>query len=369
MTLHNISLDSFTVLVPQEYFTYINKNIMAEMLVVNKSTGEVTEEFINNQVYHSVNDIKIRASVKCLFGKDTYIAITLSSKMLLQRICNYPDQHLNGLNSSNFHFAFEYAMKKLELEIEYEDFLDYSIVHDVDIKGDFSITENEYHILLDKYDVRGVRKFFNFVGNYRDKKRMQTGLMFQTRDTSTIQFPFVKFYDKTLDMKTRTKYFMETYIPFWICDSKRLEVTIRNKAHFDWVNSKMSFDFTNNLRLLLNLRENQLIEVINLLVNQYKSKKEERIEKEITNRNKLSARDYVFAYLVEQELKNGGSIRSILGEISNMNINPKSKAVHKNRLKKYIFKVHEEYVRQNGLKQLTVTAKDAFKTVSNDAHS
>lgn len=227
MEFRNVAIDSMTVACPLSLFDSLPEGLDDILLIINSDTSEIIEE-VKKPIISCVNGIKTRAYKVSLFGKEE-VHITVNSKMLKTR-------YLEGMTYDNFRFVFDYLKDVFKFKCSYHDFIHLSRAFDVDFKADFYYQDHDYQEMLRDYSVfAGSKTYYGKKVDMFSVKSLE-GLQFVNRKDASIRSPFVKIYDKRSELNNRSFDFYNAYLEnqaLSILHLKRLEVTVKNKAHFE----------------------------------------------------------------------------------------------------------------------------------------
>ena len=228
----SIPLKRIDEVIPQliEYFTDYRtnretgetrelKSFLGDPFVIDKEDGTYVKIWIETQINH----IKIPGGGSSQIGEQ-YLTIFLNSKHLHQ---NY----FKGITKETLKDIYEYMMSLNVFSCSYEVFQS-GRWSDLDICFDFEGTETEFGVLK--------KNVLNSVKNrevwFSRKLKNNNGLWSPTenlpRRNSTLSKPYVKFYSKELEFKTKSKLFSQTYLKEeQYKNVLRYEVTIKNTKH------------------------------------------------------------------------------------------------------------------------------------------
>lgn len=252
-----------------------------------------------------------------------YVCLTVSSKLLKSR-------YFEGINANNIFLLYQEFMLFDVVWFSFETFLK-SKVSDIDIAVNRRISDKDFQgvcsDLLQQADVRAKHaRFFN--------DETQIGLAFNRREWAKPSLPFIKLYQKHLELQNRSFNFFFTYLrPYskQLENLVRVEATIKNYAHRKRLESKKILPNFNCLEELLSIPENQLFEFICFSLNSYVMV-QARIKSPV-----LSPTDYII-YELLQNCHSKGYDFEMLVELADgfEGNNDKSTAVARSRIRNKI---------------------------------
>lgn len=234
-----ITSDSFKLRIHlNEFISYPNILNSNEITTyIDSITGEVIKETGLKQVQKSSftldNEItsitvtreKIITSNKGKNTKvETFLTFKITSKLL-------QTNYYNGIDNTTIKQVYEYIIKQ-GFVIEYNTFLD-SAITDIDYKFDIVMHQHQYKALFEYYKCNArAYKELNKGIDYKDRKNNQ-GFWFGIRRTSIYTYPFLKVYNKEIELKYKSFEFANEYLEVIIPNLYRFEFTLKDKKHFD----------------------------------------------------------------------------------------------------------------------------------------
>ena len=229
-----ISLDSAKIRIPMERVKILNDSLLSHWIPMemNESTGEIREtnstEFKGKAYYHKGKGISTRVAIEKQVTKDKtskdFLTIGINAKML-------KGKYLEGITPLNVLEVYRYLQDLDLFTFSENDFLRGECT-DVDYKKDFQCEDvSELVLKLRILTIPSPRKD---KGYKTYDKPDNKGIEWSHRKTTAFQStPFVKVYDKHLDLKYHSKDFREAHISDQETQGKtRAEYTIKNRKHF-----------------------------------------------------------------------------------------------------------------------------------------
>ena len=161
--------------------------------------------------------------------------------------------YFKGIDISNMNiverylFSLGFALKK--------NWLDKSIIYDLDLFVDINLSKINYHKTLTIFkasDMSSESKLF--YDQNKKHGKINSGMQVNTRLLSTPKKPFLKTYDKELELNTKSNDFRKKYLPdINLKNKKRIELQIKNRKHVEFL--KRRFETFENLKDLLKSQE------------------------------------------------------------------------------------------------------------------
>lgn len=227
LALHKteVKIDSLTLEIPTEKVTFHTKRFHQKILEVTDD-GEILNQKIR-PYYFDDKGIKNRIMIVNRFGKEN-LNITISTKMLGQ---NY----FNGLDFS----SLKKIIKSYSNMFEFESIKD-CVFYDIDFCFDFFAQKNEYEDLVKSLKILPNSAVFYTKAKKQELKEI-TGITFNKRNSSSIQNPFFKIYDKSRELKENSSFFAESHNLQIPKNIRRFEFTFKNKKHLERYNLPNDF--------------------------------------------------------------------------------------------------------------------------------
>jgi hypothetical protein len=227
------SIDSCGIRLPINEVKILDSNIEALLITIVEDTGEIVRTEENNKITKEFKGIKSKFSIEIQFNKsnvrEEHLVITINSKMLKKR-------YFEGITSDNISEVHKYLMEQEAVSFSLETMLTAQAV-DIDFKRDFTAKRETVIKALNvmyknavpqvKID-KGVKPF----GLHKGFSGDNIGLQFNKRETTSISTaPFMKIYNKTGDLLTKSNLFALEHLEELPNDLWRTEFTIKNKKH------------------------------------------------------------------------------------------------------------------------------------------
>jgi len=225
------TVDSLQVRVPLVSVDNYADSLTENTFLVT-STGEVLEERTTNRV-HLTKDKDLSFQVKNVrhSGRENIpcLQIMATSKLLGQR-------YFDGINRDTFQILYDAIQRQGLVDLRREVLLSQGLVTDVDVKIDAYLPEHvnfvDYTKQLER-DCRISAKIGEGCKRYNNQDQGQ-GIQFGTRKTATVGRPFLKVYNKALELQTKSAEFNREHISGHhdIQGLVRTEVTMKNRESF-----------------------------------------------------------------------------------------------------------------------------------------
>jgi hypothetical protein len=232
---HPISIDSCTIRIPAELVEFKDESLFgSNYALVNKLTGEEIAEYQKRD--EKKIDLHKKMIVRYRYGKGRYgdnarfsyyLFIDFTSKAL-------KENYMEGVHSDSVRQLYKELVSHNVVSFSYDDFMVKSACTDVDLKRDLywenDISFSEYVKQLE-HNVKPSRK--KDAGCRRFNQEGNIGIEFSRREcNNTIAYPFLKLYDKHLDLQHRNPLFTSQYLSHINTNNLvRVEATIKGKKH------------------------------------------------------------------------------------------------------------------------------------------
>jgi hypothetical protein len=153
-----------------------------------------------------------------------FLIINATSKLLEGR-------YFEGITSSNIRVVYDALMAQKVVYLSFESFVSGSCT-DIDFKKD--ICTNDVERLLKFMSSRAIPSSKKGYGYELYERRENQGIEFSHREATAFKTnPYLKIYDKALELTYNSKEFSESFLADTDYSRKvRVEVTIKNKQHF-----------------------------------------------------------------------------------------------------------------------------------------
>jgi hypothetical protein len=253
------SIDSCCIRLPLNEVKILDSKIEALLITIVEDTGEIVRTEMSNRIVREDRGIKSKFSIEIQYNirnfREEHLVITINSKMLKRR-------YFEGLTLDNISEVHKYLMEQEAVSFSLETMLTAQVV-DIDFKRDFTAKrESVVKALKVMYDNakpqievnKGALKFGLNKGYSGDN----IGLQFNRRETTSISTaPFMKIYNKTGDLITKSNIFALEHLEEIPNDLWRTEFTIKNKKHL------AMYKMSNTLGGLLNTPQEAIQEAYN----------------------------------------------------------------------------------------------------------
>lgn len=260
------TLDSLQVRIPLASVDNYADSLTHKTFLVSE-TGEVLEERTTNRL-HLTKDSALSFQVKKVrhSGRENIpcLQIMATSKLLGQR-------YFDGINRDTFQILYDAIQREGLVDLRREVLLSQGLATDVDIKIDAYLPS---HVDFTSYtkqlelDCKVSSKIGEGCKRYNNRDQGQ-GIQFGTRKTATVGRPFLKVYNKQLELLTKSQEFSREHLRGHNTDGLvRTEVTMKNKQAFKrvWGTSNSS------LGNLLSLSPSKLKDAVTYAGNAHLSK-------------------------------------------------------------------------------------------------
>jgi hypothetical protein len=276
------AIDSCKLRIKLSEITILDNTILDRhsIIKVNDITGELVSQ---QQIKGLSKEIKFNGySIKVVLTefhdfkqktKEEFLEVYLHSKILEQ-------SYFDGITIKNISQIYHKLMTAKVFECSEQTFMT-SLVNDIDIKIDFIASKILFQQLTFELNKRAKSVSKRGLGSnlYTSSKNLE----FNSRQSSTLWNPFVKFYDKELESIEKNQLFFKDFPTSEIKDKKRLEVTIKKSSDI-----KQFFNIEkSNFESILNLSQSELQRFVTYAVKQ-NLKDQVKIEKSLKeNKNAI----------------------------------------------------------------------------------
>jgi hypothetical protein len=228
-----LAIDSFNMRVPVQDVTVISNKLQQELVSYWKHTGEVEKEIVVNDLTETRHGVKLTCKLTYLQTSghgvpDPFFTIGIHSKLLG---ANY----LDGMNADYMQQLYDAVMDFGIVQMPFEVFCA-ARVTDVDIKQDFIAPRDmvkERMCYLDDHFKKSKTKKAGSTSHRDKSSKVYTGHSFNDRKmTAYIKHPYMKVYDKTLDMLQNHNKFLQIHTGGYVPEKLwRQEFTLKGKSH------------------------------------------------------------------------------------------------------------------------------------------
>jgi len=241
-----IAFDSGKVRIPMRLVTVLKPELTQKYVLIGEDFGDIDETVTKKGSWRvQSNNYSTRYHIHRQGNKhkqmEDFLVIQLNAKILEK-------QYLEGITLDNIELVYKRLLEQKVVWFNYNDFLHNSGCTDTDLKYDFSLMEGQkgepiklfsmftkqlHYLTEDKYKVLCRR-----IQKKNQGRTDNQGIEWNTRPQATDRKPYVKIYNKTLELKYKqgTKQFAEEYLTKEAISEQRyrLEVTIKNNKHWKW---------------------------------------------------------------------------------------------------------------------------------------
>lgn len=230
-------VDSGKLSIPLSHIKIIKDSIndMLMLTYTSMESGEIVEEIEQRGKPHQFDNkeegtyIRVWVEPQINYKEGTafsemYLSVLINSKHLGK-------DYFKGIRKDTLKSLYDNIMKWKLFECSYKDFQT-ARFNDIDICFDFQCHKNQFEILKKniKLSVKNESKF------HSKSSALNTGLYAPTfrnpRGQATPGTPYIKFYDKELDLETKSKNFRKKFLSgVDVSNLFRYECTIQSKKH------------------------------------------------------------------------------------------------------------------------------------------
>lgn len=186
------SIDSLKYRIPIHQVDILNKNILDKLVNVktNTETGEVIEE-----TPIQANSLKIqRGGYQIHFGIQKmpdckYLVVIINSYLLEKK-------YLEGITLANIELVYNNLMKCEVFKMSFENFLEYGVCSDIDIKKDLELEKDEFIKGMKQLESHSIARKKTGLGVNVFNKANNIGIEWNSREKATAKSPFLKVYHK-----------------------------------------------------------------------------------------------------------------------------------------------------------------------------
>ena len=225
---NKIAIDSLKVRMPMLQAEVLDAGIFGKRYVVEAESGNIEREFDANKTSHKENGITVSFGIEKQVTDAQkvreFLVILFNSKALKE---NYFD----GITSDNLRKVYDYIISLNLVSFSYDAFLQAEAT-DVDYKLDK--VNHEFEQTIKSLTIHAKPSIKMNRGINPRNEINNKGVHFGNRNTATPSYPFLKFYNKELELLNASDTFYSKYIKnaHNITDLIRCEFTIKNKKHF-----------------------------------------------------------------------------------------------------------------------------------------
>ena len=231
-----VVIDSLKIRIPFHRVEILSEELQISWSRHNAETFVVKENeeptFQTMQVFPVKNDYgdilyKIRYDVlKATIKKNApekFLFIGINSKILQEK-------YFEGITSDNIRLVYERIIKHNIASFSFEDFINGECT-DVDFKKDVRCHEfQKVKSILSKMTRKHLKLKFEVFN-----QKNNSGIQWSDRNKGTPSNPYLKLYNKKVELETKSVLYFERYIKnqgYNLSGLIRIEYTIKNKKHF-----------------------------------------------------------------------------------------------------------------------------------------
>lgn len=222
-------IDSLRIEIPLSEVKVLDKTLIEKLYLINSDAQVIKEK--NGEPWVKVIDgINYKFWSHGFYNVNTkvfdkYLVLLANAKMLHEK-------YFEGLNQDNIDFLLENLNKHKVVNISKEAFLK-ATVSDVDFCFDFNATPNELIEVVDVYQKTVIVGSKDIVNGKKDTNK-HVALYLNSRKNQYPTKPYLKFYHKTLELKSKSEEFANKYLSSVDFDNvARCEVNLRNYKYFE----------------------------------------------------------------------------------------------------------------------------------------
>jgi len=228
-----LAIDSFSMRIPVQDVAVISNKLQKELMHVWKDTGEIEKQFVVNDLTETRQGVKLTCKLTHLqstgFGvPESFFTLGVHSKLL-------GADYLNGMCADDLQRLYDAVMGFEIVQVSYDVFCA-ARVTDVDVKQDFTAPRDmvkERMRYMDESFKKSKTKKSGSVEHYDTRSKVYTGHSFNDRKMTTyLKHPYMKVYDKTLDMLINHNDFLKIHTKGHMPVNRwRQEFTLKGKKH------------------------------------------------------------------------------------------------------------------------------------------
>jgi hypothetical protein len=315
-------------MIPLNEVSNLAPELSCKTFLFRSGTGEIIKEYDNYPVNHEFNHIATKFQIIHIFDTK-FLAISLKAKQLKH-------DYFRGITIQNIKEIYDYIIFCNVANFTFDSFLN-SKINDIDFKSDFELQSDPFGSFCN--NMKNQLKYPRLYSRYPN-----IGIEYSKRDTSTPSAPYVKYYSKGAELIQRSNGFASKYLKgFDNPVLRRVEVTVKNQEHKNYLERKLGFTFGKTLYECLSIDQYQIKSLILYLCNQHEAPvhmtniKHDQILKD------LSTTERLIFNLISKNLNSNDDISDILDtyfpKSTNESVN--SYSVKKSRMKKLLIKLLE----------------------------
>lgn len=259
--IRQIALDSFKLRLKVSDLSYLDPEITDHRLEIQAETGDVVREFKTSAKVYEIDNIKMRIGYKfrdqSSSPPEDCIYVLINSKQLCF-------DYFRGITWRTIGKIHKFLIKNNIIQCSFNTFISGRIT-DIDFKRDYLMDMDKYESMLKTmFSLSKETKKLN-QGARPFNEPMNKGIQFSRRESLSYKTaPFMKVYHKGLELmnpgKNGSNIFYNAHLnPMEVGNIIRIEVTVKNKKHFEMFKLKDT-----SSQVLGRLKTNTLRDVLNL---------------------------------------------------------------------------------------------------------
>lgn len=216
---------------------FTSVNIPHNIIEIDADTGEQIRDFKRNSLAVPYKDTTVYISTV----KKQLKQINIDKVLILFSSKIAGENYFAGIQKYHFIEILEYLKTKGYLNFDnVNDIYKAIFVKDYDIKMDMKLTAQDRIDIKEKYNPQLKQRFQGIAEHFHlfdDTQKKGLGFSTYERDTATFSKPFIKFYDKRIELLTQHQDFFKTLSSELQTEIKdnfiyRFEFTLKDKSFF-----------------------------------------------------------------------------------------------------------------------------------------
>ena len=325
--LTKCSVDSLKIRIPLALLDSYDKSIVRVIQEVDEETCEIERVFKKTAKTYSFDTFKLTANIFKVNSIDSLILLVNSKQVAY----NY----FSGITLSTIRTIYEISISANILNCSFSTFMQANCT-DTDFKKDFPCIIDEYKQMINGLNTMGLTSTTR--GHGANKMPNSLGIEFNSRLTATISKPFVKVYHKEIELQENSYDFADRYLSdINYKDIIRIESTVKDKKHFKTLLPELK---DTSLDSILNLNTSQK-DII--MADSFNRNLLPRAHNKVYNQEGLNQKDLYHLQILNIFVNQN---KYTSDEAINKIIFTMDCKVAKSRLKKYLFKLYNDYIYQ-----------------------
>jgi hypothetical protein len=330
------SIDSFKYRIDLDKVKILDSNLLDCLITqtVNSATGEIisSKELKLNSLKPEFDYYHVHFAINDLFG-EKFLVILINSKLLEK-------DYLNGISMNNIELIYNRIMSAKIIELSFEDFLQFGLVSDIDVKKDFELDIESFKTVINtlyqntkptKQSKYGVNKF---------TKEQNLGIEWNRRENASSKHPFLKLYHKEIESKhgNNKEYFYNHIDLNQTKNVVRCEATIKGTKELTMYGIE-----GNRLIDLMKVPESKLSSVIEYAID---LNIEPRLRRSKPKEGMTATETVIYAFIVNMIQNQNQTFETILNHILSYfnQLDSSNNATNKMRAKKLLNSIYEEHI-------------------------